>query len=204
MRLLLISVLFVTLFGFTRLGGLNAYGKENDTMPDLKGKKVLMIIAGRNFRDEEFSEPYDLLKKCGATVTIASSTKGRATGMLGKVVVPDMLITECKIEDYDGVVFIGGSGASEYWNNRTAHAIARSAVEHNKVLGAICFAPPTLANAGVLKGRKAVCFPSVEGALAQGGAVLVNQDVVRDGNIVTATGPEAAKAFAETLVSMLQ
>ncbi len=200
----LISVLFITLVGFTCLGGLTAFGKEQIAMPDLKGKKVLIIIASRNFRDEEFSEPYDLLKNCGASVTVASSTKNPSKGMLGKVVTPDLLLNECKVADYDGIIFIGGAGASEYFNDQTAHAIAKAAVENNKVLGAICIAPVTLANAGVLRGRKATSFPSVEPSLSQGEAILVKQQVVQDGNILTATGPEAAKGFAEALVKMLE
>ena len=72
------------------------------------------------------------------------------------------------------------------------------------MIGAICIAPVILANAGVLKGRKAVCFPSIKASLTQKGAIIVNQNVVQDGNIVTATGPEAAGTFAKTLANMLQ
>lgn len=178
-------------------------GKE-DAMPDLKAKKVLIVIAAADFRDEEFFEPYNRLRQCGASVTVASSKKGQAVSAFGKIVAVDRQITECKAEDYDAVVFIGGPGAVEFFTNATAHALARAAAEQGKVLAAICIAPVTLANAGVLKGKKATGFPSFQSQLADQGALLVNQDVVQDGKLLTASGPKAAREFAAALVKMLE
>ena len=111
----------------------------------LVGKSVLMIIASNNFRDEEYLHPREVLENEGAKITIASSTKKEATGMLGTKVVPDILIDEVNIDDYDAVIFVGGSGANEYWENEKAHEIAKKAYEKSKVIGAICIAPVTLA-----------------------------------------------------------
>lgn len=188
---------------FSLLAVLPLLGKE-EAMPDLKGKKVLMIVAANNFRDEEFFQPYELLKQAGATVTVASSRKDKARSVFGKSVVPDLQLAECKAADYDAVVFIGGPGASEYFTDAMAQALARSAVENGKILAAICIAPVTLANAGVLKGKQAVCFPSLQDKLVQQGAKLGAQDVLQDGRLLTATGPEAARAFGEALVKMLK
>jgi len=178
-------------------------GKEK-VMPDLKGKTVLIIIAGTNFRDEEFFQPYELLKQRGTAVTVASSRQDKARSVFGKTVVPDLLLADCKAADYDAVVFIGGPGATEYFKNPAALALARSAAENGKILAAICIAPVTLANAGVLKGKKAVCFPSMKEQLAKQGATVGTQAVLQDGLILTAVGPEAAREFGEALVGMLK
>lgn len=178
--------------------------KEVNMTQTLNGKKVLMIIAASGFQDDEFGQPYNLLARLGATVKIACSRKDRATGKFGRQVIPDFALTECKADDYDAVVFIGGSGASEYFNNTQAHVLARDAAAKGKVLGAICIAPVTLANAGVLKGKKATVFPSEEDQLVNQGAKLTKQNVVVDGKIVTASGPQAAREFAETLAELLQ
>lgn len=170
----------------------------------LNGKKVLMIVAAEGFQDEEFGQPCNLLAKLGATVKLACSRKGTAKGIFGRQVTPDFLVGECKADDYDAVVFIGGPGATEYFNNSAAHALARDAVSKGKVLGAICIAPVTLANAGVLKGKKATAFPSEHDQLVSQGALFVRQNVVVDGKIVTASGPQAAREFAETLVRLMQ
>ncbi len=178
-------------------------GKE-DAMQDLKGKKVLIVIAATDFRDEEYFEPFNRLRQCGVTVTVASSAKGKAVSVFGKMVAIDRPITECKAEDYDAVVFIGGPGATEFFTNTTAHALARAAAKQGKVLAAICLAPVTLANAGVLKGKKATGFPPFQSRLAAQGALVVSQDIVQDGTLLTASGPTVAREFASALVKMLE
>lgn len=185
------------------LTAITCAGKEA-AMPDLKGKRVLLVIAATDFRDEEYFEPYNRLRQCGAAVTVASSGKSEAVSVFGKTVTTDRQIVECEAGDYDAVVFIGGPGATEFFTNATAHALARAAVDQGKVLAAICIAPVTLANAGVLKGKQATCFPALQGQLTAQGARVVKQDVVQDGKLLTATGPKAAKAFAEALAKMLE
>lgn len=180
------------------------YGGGKNMTTTLSGKKVLMIIAAERFQDEEFAQPYDLMIKLGATVKIACSRKGTAKGIFGRAVKPDFLISECKADDVDAIVFIGGPGASEYFNSSSAHILAREAAAKGKVLGAICIAPVTLANAGVLKGKKATVFPSEQPQLVSQGARFIQQNVVVDGKIVTAAGPQAAREFAETLVRLMQ
>lgn len=173
-------------------------------MKRLAGKKVLMIIAKSKFRDEEYAEPRAVLEREGASVTVASSSLDVAVGMLGLKVKPDVLIGQVKETEYDGVVFVGGGGAAEYFDNPVAHALARDFFGHGKLTSAICIAPATLANAGVLKGKKATAFPSSEAALTARGADLIRQDVVVDGVVVTAVGPQAAKKFGERLVDALE
>jgi len=64
------------------------------------------------------------------------------------------LISKINIDNYDAVVFVGGGGATEYFNDSIAHKIVKESIAKGKVLAAICIAPNILANAGVLKGKK--------------------------------------------------
>ena len=115
--------------------------KEAMKMKPLAGKKVVMIIARKNFRDEELLKPKQILESEGAEVTVASSTLGTVVGMLGARAESNMLFTDINVADYDAIIFVGGMGASEYWDNATAHKIAQEAIAQGKVLGAICIAP---------------------------------------------------------------
>ena len=173
-------------------------------MKSLSGKRVLVVIAKNKFRDEEYLEPRKVLEDAGAAVTVASSSLDPSVGMRGLTVKPDVLIGNVKEEDFDGIVFIGGGGAAEYFNDPGAHKLARSFFEHGKLTSAICIAPATLANAGVLKGRKATAFPSSVAALSSHGAVVTSEPVVVDGMVVTAVGPEAAKKFGEKIMEVLR
>ncbi|MDI6890946.1 MAG: DJ-1/PfpI family protein [Thermodesulfovibrionales bacterium] len=194
-RFFLTIMLFALILGFTVVDG--------DTSPGIEGKKVVMIISSKNFRDEELQKPLSILKEHGARVTIACSSLKMAEGMLGAKVKPDILIKDVNVADFDAVVFVGGSGASEYWNDPIAHKIAREAFKQNKVLCAICIAPVTLANAGVLKGKKATVWSSEKDKIVATGAIYTGADVQVDGRIITANSPVSAKKFAEAIVNAL-
>jgi len=169
----------------------------------LQGKNVLMVIASNNFRDEEYAEPRKVLEDAGARVTVACSTLDTAKGKLGLEVKPDVLIGDVKEGDFDGIVFVGGGGSKEYFDDPIAHKLAQGFYSHDKLTSAICIAPAILANAGLLSGKKATSFPSSADTLKARGAVFTNSGVESDGRIVTGSGPEAAKKFGEKLVEVL-
>jgi len=182
---------------------LRSRDEEGKHMKKLAGKKVLMVIAKSKFRDEEYEEPRAALENEGASVTVASSSLDVAVGMLGMKVKPDILIVNAKEEDYNGIVFVGGGGAKEYFDSPVAHKLAQTFFTHGKLTSAICIAPATLANAGILNGKRATAFPSSEIALKSHGALLTGEPVSVDGNVVTGVGPEAAKQFGKKLVEIL-
>ncbi|MCD6547055.1 MAG: DJ-1/PfpI family protein [Nanoarchaeota archaeon] len=166
--------------------------------------KVLMIIAPKNFRDEELFHTKEELEKEGNEVTIASTTTEEATGMLGGKAKPEITIDEVNVDDYDAIVFVGGTGASIYFENQRAHEIAKQAYEKGKVVAAICIAPSTLANAGILKGKMATSWPSEETNLLAKGASYTGDPVTVDGKIVTANGPTAARNFGRKIAELLK
>jgi len=179
------------------------FGKGVGKLPRIEGKKILMIIASSKYRDEELEKPYRIFKQQGAKVLIASTTLKKVRGMLGGVAKPDILIDKVKVKDYDAIIFVGGVGAVEYWNNPIAHKIAKEAVKEKKLLAAICIAPVTLANAGVLKGKRATVWISERQKIQQKGAIYTGANVERDGNIITANGPQSAELFADSIVVAL-
>ena len=171
--------------------------------PDLSGKRIVMIFASSNFRDEELKTPKKILEDCGAKVTLASSSLKPARGMLGMMARADILLKDVKVEEYEGIVFVGGSGAREYFNDKTAHKICKGAVEKNKVLGAICLAPAILAHSGVLKAKRATVWKGEAKTLKAAGAIYTGKAVEVDGKIITADGPKAAGAFGQKIAEAL-
>lgn len=172
-------------------------------MADLSNKKILMIVAKKDFRDEEYQKPREVLEREGAEVKIGSSSLEETEGMFGIKVKPDILLSEAKAEDFDAIIFVGGVGASEYWQDATAHKIALEAMAQNKVLAAICIAPVTLAQAGVLAGKNATVWSSEKTKLEEKGANYLEEDVVQDGKIITASGPKVAQEFGEKIAMVL-
>lgn len=168
------------------------------------GKRVLMVIAPENFRDEELLHTKEELERAKASVTIASTKTTAARGMFGATVQPDLKLEEVRVDDYDAVIFVGGGGSAVYFSDSRALSIAKEASDKGKKTCAICIAPVILANAGVLKDKQATVWDGdhIE-MLKAGGANYTGKPVEVDGNIITANGPAAARDFGRTIAREL-
>lgn len=167
-------------------------------------KKIVMIIAPVEFREEEYEVPRAIFEKSGFAVSVASNTAKDCVGKFGMKVTPDLQLAALTVRDYDAVVFVGGKGCKEYWDDAVCHRIAREAASLGKVVSAICSAPVILARAGLLTGRKATCFSGDAEFLKAGGAVYTGRSVETDGIFVTADGPASAAVFGEAVTGALQ
>ncbi len=172
-------------------------------------KKAVLVIAFNGFQDREYELTKKVLENAGVNVVVASSALGLAEGKFGLQVNIDLMLDDIKIKDLDALIFIGGPGADEYFENEKAHSLTREAIEENKVLAAICIAPEILARAGVLNGKKATIWSNIVDrstieALKSGGAIYLDQDLVIDGKIITANGPGAAEKFGQAIVELLK
>jgi protease I len=134
---------------------------------------------------------------------IASKHIASLKGVMGNIV--ESTITLREIDNgFDAIIFVGGNGAGQYFNDSEAKGIARKYFELDRVVAAICIAPSILANAGILKGKKATCFASEKNNLEDKGAIYSKSPVVVDGKIITASGPVVAKQFGEEILKALK
>lgn len=168
--------------------------------------KVLMVIAPKRYREEEFEIPAKIFNEAGIDFDVASTKTGECEGMMGGIQEASILISDAKEENYDGIVIVGGLGASDFlWKEDSLVGLVKDFYSKNKVIGAICLAPVILSRAGILKGRQATVFetPASIELLRQGGANYVKVAVVSDLNIVTANHPTASEAFVEAVLEKL-
>ncbi len=170
---------------------------EANTMGD-----VLFIIAQKDFRDEELETPKGILEGKGHKCEVASITTNPAKGMLGAIVKPDIAVKDVNVNNYKLVVVVGGAGSPTLMNYPEVLNVVRGA----KKIAGICLGPMALAKAGVLNGKKATVFETAESKklFRENGAIFSGEDVVVDGNIVTANGPNAAEEFGQALVELLK
>lgn len=88
-------------------------------------KRVLMIIAQRDFQDLEFGNPYRCFQQQGYHVDIASGSGGACRGAFGLYVKNSLSFEQVVLDSYDALVFVGGGGAyEEYWENPRYQALA--------------------------------------------------------------------------------
>jgi protease I len=168
--------------------------------------KILIAVAPEKYRDEELAEPVAAFQKAGIDFDIASTRRGPCTGMLGAKTTATLSFDDIDPKRYDGLVIVGGAGSQMHlWDDDLLNPIVKMFQQSGKVVAAICLAPIVLARAGILKNKKATYFesPASFREMKIGGAVITNAPVVKDGRIITANGPAASKAFADTIVQAL-
>jgi protease I len=168
------------------------------------GRAILVVIPADGFREEEYKAAREALEKNGAKVVTASTVKNGAMSYGGNSVDPDILIDEANPDDYAGVVFIGGHGASQYWHDYKAHEIIRSYAKSGKLIAANDRAPVALAVAGILPGKKVTGHNSIFEKLSNAGADYTGRKVERDGNIITGEGPNAISLYAAELAKAVK
>ena len=178
------------------------------TEKTLEGKKVVMFIAFRNFRDAEYFIPKGILEEAGVEVKTASTKMGLAMGAEAGDAVVDFLVENVELAEFDAIIFVGGPACLEELDNENSYRIARETISNNKVLAAICISPIILAKAGVLKGKRATVWSSPMDKKAikildENEAIYLPRPVVSDGKIITANGPSAAEEFGKKIVEVL-
>ncbi|MFH0792358.1 MAG: DJ-1/PfpI family protein [bacterium] len=192
------------------VSGSSAISNQNN-MPIVNNvaiRKVAMVVAYRDFRDQEYFIPKKILEKSGIRVATVSNKEGIAIGIDGGEAIVSLLVSSLKATDYDAIIFIGGSGATKYLDNADSYRVAEEAISLNKILGAICVAPVILANGGFLDGKNATVWSGPMNkiaidALKAGGAKYINKPVVVDGLIVTGNGPDASEEFTREIIKIM-
>ena len=162
-------------------------------------KKIVIIIAFKNFRDEEYFVPKGIFEENGFEVKTISSELGTAVGGDGGEAEVDIALDDFNVSEFDALVFVGGPGAYEFIEDENVWKIISQARDEGKLLAAICIAPAILAKAGVLQGKKATIWSSPMDKkpikiLRENGAEYLEKPVVRDGKLITANGPAAAES----------
>ncbi len=101
--------------------------------------------------------------------------------------------------------FVGGPGALELYQHQETKDLLDNLKTSQKKIAAICIAPVMLARSGILNGKKSTVYRTDESIeeLQKGGAEILDQPVVTDGSIVTANGPQAATAFGQAIIKLL-
>ncbi len=168
-------------------------------------KKQAIMILAEGFEDVEAIASIDVLTRAGIEVKVVGLTPGPVRAAYGTTILPDLTINDVKGLS-DAIVFPGGRrNAQALAAHPRVAELARQHFQAGKLVAAICAAPSHVLGeaAGLLKGKRATGDPSFNNKLAASGAILTDELVTIDGNIITGMGPGAALPFALQLAEYL-
>jgi protease I len=153
------------------------------------------------FEDVEFWYPYYRLREAGhEPVVVGSGKKDGFKGKHGTENRADASIRDVKAADIDAVIVPGGYAPDRMRQEPLFAELVRLVHAQGKLVASLCHGPWVLASAGILRGRKITCWPTLRDDMMNAGARYLDQEVVVDGNIVTSRKPDDLPAFmAEVL-----
>ena len=162
--------------------------------------KVAVILA-EGFEEVEAIAPVDLLRRAKIEcVTLSLAREKLVPSSRHIPVLADKSWEEVDFDEYDGVVLPGGlAGTERLLADTRVEALLRQFHAAGKLTAAICAAPTVLAKAGLLEGKRAICYPGLEEKL--GGALVTCEEVVQDGTVITSRGMGTSVPFGLALVS---
>jgi protease I len=169
----------------------------------LKGKKVVLLTENL-YHELELWVPYYRLKEEGAEVVVVGSGSNRTyTGKYGYPIEVNKEAKEIDVSNFDGVVIPGGFAPDLMRRYPEMVRIVREAHQKGKVIAAICHAGWMLVSAGILKGKKVTGVSAIKDDLVNAGANYLDQEVVRDGNLITSRKPDDLPAFCREVIEAL-
>ena len=162
---------------------------------------MIYMFLAEGFEEIEAITPLDILRRAGADVkTVSIGNTLDVVGAHGITVRADIMLSSVSDEDSPMLILPGGSLGTE--NLAACEELVNMLVRANEkgaYIAAICAAPTILARLGLLKGRRATCYPSLASVLLENKVKYKNDKVVLDSNFITSEGAGTAADFGFAL-----
>ena len=179
---------------------------------DLSGKTVAFLVAAEGIEQVELTSPWQAVVDAGGTPHLLSPEAGEVQAYehldKARTFPVDRTVAEADVTAYDGLVLPGGVvNPDALRTDAAAVALVKAFVDAGKPVAAVCHAPWTLVEAGVVRDRRVTSWPSLQTDLRNAGAQWVDEQVVVDtsgaGPLITSRNPDDLPAFNEALVKAL-
>ena len=157
---------------------------------------MVYILLAPGFEEAEALVPADLLRRGGVETALVSTDGAMVAGGRQITIKADLTLDQVELDRADMLVLPGGGvGVQKLGQEPTVEKLVREAAKRGIPLAAICAAPTLLGRWGLLEGRRAFCYPGMEGQMNGAVAADSSSHVVVDGPAKLITGQAAGSAF---------
>lgn len=163
---------------------------------------MIYVLMVDGFEEIEAIEPIDIMRRAGLNVVTVGVKGDIVKGAHNITVNTDITIDDVNTEDMELLILPGGPGHTELDSDEKVQKLIDYANKENLYIAAICASPSIIGKKGILKDKKATCFPGFEEFLV--GAKVLSEKVVTDGKIITGKGAGAAGDFGFEIVRLLK
>lgn len=172
----------------------------------LAGQRIA-VLAADGFEKDELNVPVTALRSAGAVVEIVSLRRGRIRGMSqhqpADLLRVDKSVDEVRARDYDGVLIPGGYMSPDLLRQSAdARELVRDFDALGKPIAAMGQAASVLASAGLAQNRTLTSWPGVRDDMVNAGATWLDQEVVRDANLLSSRGPQDMAPFMRDMLHL--
>ncbi len=164
---------------------------------------MVYVFLANGFEEIEALATVDILRRAEIDVTTVGIGSKVVSGAHDVKVVADITDAEFVYNSNIQMLILPGGmpGTLVLEKSIVVSSALDKAFADNMYIAAICAAPSILGHKGFLRGKKACCFPGFEEQLIQ--AVISNDRVCVDGNIITSRGAGTVFEFAQALIELL-
>lgn len=165
---------------------------------------MIYLFLAEGFEEIEALTVVDILRRANLEIeTVSISNNNIVKGSHNIEIKADKIFNEIDTSNIQMAILPGGMpGATNLYNHSGLKQLLLKLNDSNTLIAAICAAPFVLGQFGILKGKKAICYPGFEDKLID--AKIVNENVVVDKNVITSKGPGTAIEFALKIVETLK
>jgi protease I len=172
----------------------------------LNGMKVA-ILATDGVEQVELLKPRQALNDAGAETKVVSLKSGKIKGWnhteWGEQIPVDIELSNANPQDFDALLLPGGvQNPDKLRMEPKAVQFVKAFFQSGKPVAAICHAPWMILEAGQAKGLKITSWPSLKTDLKNAGAEWVDEEMVRDKNVVSSRKPDDIPAFNRGMIEL--
>lgn len=166
--------------------------------------RVLLVVPETDFAEETMRYVRSCLYNVHVgTFCVSTQTEEEIKGRLQDEFLVDGHVSEATLDEFTGVVFVGGEGALALAENADAQRLAREAMAGNKLLGAFGHAMAVLAQSGVVRGKKVTAPPFLKDKIQSAGGKWTGRELEPRGNLVTARDDAVGMRFGRALAQVV-